>query len=207
MRRIVVMMIPAFFALMALIAGCQAAKSLSPSGGGEEEVAVFQTTKGTFVMEFYPDKAPETVKNFKKLIRRGFYDGLTFHRYVPEFVIQGGDPKGDGTGGPGYTIPDEFNDLKHVPGMVGMAHKGIPHSAGSQFYICLPPDKGQFRHLDGKYTLFARVIKGMDVVEKLRQGDKIIKVQLRPRSSIQVGSPSAVDQVGQGVPMHTGLQG
>ena len=93
MRRIVVMMIPAFFALMALIAGCQAAKSVSPSGGSEEEVAVFQTTKGTFVMEFYPDKAPKTVENFKKLIRKGFYDGLTFHRYVPEFVIQGGDPK------------------------------------------------------------------------------------------------------------------
>lgn len=166
--------------MAALLIGCAALQPGPPKP--DDEVAVFHTNKGTIVMELYPTKAPMTVANFKKLIRAGFYDGLTFHRYVPEFVIQGGDPKGDGTGGPGYTIPDEFNDLKHAPGMVGMANKGIPNSAGSQFYICLPPDKGQFKHLDGKYTLFAKVIKGMDVVVKLRKGDKILKAELKPRS-------------------------
>jgi peptidyl-prolyl cis-trans isomerase B (cyclophilin B) len=184
------MFLIAFLTATTFVAGCQSVKGLS-SSGQVEEVAVFQTTKGTFVLEFYPDKAPETVKNFKKLVKAGFYDGLTFHRYVPEFVIQGGDPKGDGTGGPGYTIPDEFNDLKHAPGMVGMAHKGIPNSAGSQFYICLPPDKGQFSHLDGKYTLFARVVEGMNVVEKLRQGDKIIEARLRPRRVRDSGGPKS----------------
>lgn len=143
-----------------------------------EEVAVLDTTKGKIVVELYPDSAPETVANFKKLIRKKFYDGLTFHRYVEDFVIQGGDPSGDGTGGPGYTIKDEFNKRKHVAGTVAMARTDAPNSAGSQFYICLAPAP----HLDGSYTVFGQVIQGMDNVFKLRQGDKMTKVTLEDKS-------------------------
>lgn len=142
-----------------------------------EEVAVLDTTKGKIVVELYPDSAPETVANFKKLIRKNFYDGLTFHRYVEDFVIQGGDPRGDGYGGPGYAIKDEFNNRKHVTGTVAMAHSG-PNTAGSQFYICLTPAP----HLNGSYTVFGQVIQGMDNVFKLRQGDKMTKVTLEDKS-------------------------
>jgi cyclophilin family peptidyl-prolyl cis-trans isomerase len=143
-----------------------------------EVVAVLDTTKGQIVIELYPDSAPETVANFKKLIRKKFYDGLTFHRYVEGFVIQGGDPVGDGTGGPGYTIKDEFNQRKHVAGTVAMAKTDAPNSAGSQFYICLAPSP----YLDGNYTVFGQVIQGMDNVFKLRQGDKMTKVTLEDKS-------------------------
>jgi cyclophilin family peptidyl-prolyl cis-trans isomerase len=143
-----------------------------------EVVAVLDTTKGKIVIELYPDSAPETVANFKKLIRKKFYDGLTFHRYVEDFVIQGGDPVGDGTGGPGYAIKDEFNNRKHVAGTVAMAHAG-PNTAGSQFYICLAPAP----HLDGGYTIFGQVIQGMDNVFKLRQGDKMTKVTLEDKAN------------------------
>jgi len=129
-------------------------------------IAVVETNMGTFKFELFPDKAPITVKNFIKLAEAGFYDGLTFHRVVPGFVIQGGDPKGDGTGGPGYTIKGEFNpELKHdAAGVVAMARRGNdPDSAGSQFYITLAPAP----HLDGKYAIFGRVIEGLDVVLKI----------------------------------------
>jgi peptidyl-prolyl cis-trans isomerase B (cyclophilin B) len=142
-----------------------------------DEVAVFETTQGKIVIELYPDSAPITVANFRKLIKRKFYDGLAFHRYVQDFVIQGGDPAGDGTGGPGYTITDEFNERKHMAGAVAMAHKG-PNTAGSQFYICLAPAP----HLDGSYTNFGQVIQGMDNVFKLRQGDKMTQVTLEEAS-------------------------
>jgi cyclophilin family peptidyl-prolyl cis-trans isomerase len=137
------------------------------------EVAVLETTQGKIVIELYPDSAPVTVANFRKLINRKFYDGLTFHRYVEDFVIQGGDPTGDGGGGPGYAIQDEFNERNHVTGTVAMAHAG-PGTAGSQFYICLAPSP----HLNGGYTAFGQVIQGMDNVFKLRQGDRMTKVTL-----------------------------
>ena len=143
--------------------------------GEPEKIAVLETTKGEIVIELYPDSAPKTVTNFKTLIKRGFYDGLTFHRYEKWGIIQGGAPRGDGTGGPGWTIFDEFNERKHVTGAVGMARTNKPNSAGSQFYICLKPQP----NLDGNYTVFGKVIKGIDAAKKLRAGDKIIRVTLQ----------------------------
>lgn len=152
------------------------------SCGEPEKVAVLETTKGTIAIELHPDSAPKTAANFKTLIKQGFYDGLTFHHYDEDKgIIQGGDPKGDGKGGPGWTIPDEFNERKHVTGAVGMARTKKPNSAGSQFYICLKP----LPNLDGDYTVFGRVIGGMDVVKKLRVGDKMIKVKLQDKSGSQ----------------------
>ena len=147
--------------------------------------AVLETNRGRIVIELYPDAAPKTVDNFATLIQQGFYDGLSFHRYVPGFVIQGGDPKGDGTGGPGWTIYGEFQDAKlrssmpkHEKGVVAMARTQQPNSAGSQFYICLNPDPNGYQHLDGEYATFGRVIEGLDVLDQLREGDKIDKVTL-----------------------------
>jgi cyclophilin family peptidyl-prolyl cis-trans isomerase len=137
--------------------------------------AVLQTSKGEIVFKFYPEDAPKTVDNFIKLARKGFYDGLTFHRVVPNFVIQGGDPSGDGTGGPGYTIPAEFNSRSHLTGTVAMARALDPNSAGSQFYICLSRQP----NLDGQYTVFGQVTSGMDVVQAIRVGDKMLKVTVR----------------------------
>jgi len=132
-----------------------------------------KTEKGLFVLELYPQEAPVAVGNCIKLVKEKFYEGLTFHRYEPGTLIQGGDPRGDGTGGPGYQIKDEKNkELTHERGAVGMAKTPAPNSAGSQFYICLRP----LHFLDGRYTLFAKIIRGMDVVEKLRAGDRMEKL-------------------------------
>jgi len=130
---------------------------------GNKKVAVLYTSMGKIVFEFYPEDAPKTVENFIKLAQSGFYNGLKFHRVIKGFVIQTGCPRGDGTGGPGYTIKAEFNKRKHLAGTVAMARSSDPDSAGSQFYICLKPQPG----LDGKYTVFGQVIEGMDVVEKI----------------------------------------
>jgi peptidyl-prolyl cis-trans isomerase B (cyclophilin B) len=135
------------------------------------EVAVIKTTDGEMTVEFFPDVAPKTVANFKKLARSGFYDGTAFHRIIKGFMIQGGDPltkdktKEDdyGTGDPGYKIPAEFNDRKHERGVLSMARGGDPNSAGSQFFICLDSAP----HLNGKYTAFGKVIKGEDVLMKI----------------------------------------
>lgn len=143
-----------------------------------DEVAVLDTTQGKIVIELHPDFAPVTVANFRKLIKRKYYDGVIFHRYIGDFMIQGGDPNGDGTGGPGYTIKDEFNERKHLTGTVAMAKTAAPNSAGSQFYICLAPAP----HLNSGYTVFGQVIQGMDNVFKLRQGDKMTKVTLEDAS-------------------------
>lgn len=137
--------------------------------------AVIETGKGEIVFKFYPKDAPKTVANFITLAKKGFYNGLTFHRVEPGFVIQGGDPKGDGTGGPGYTIPAEFNGQAHLTGTVAMARAADPDSAGSQFYICLARQK----FLDGKYTVFGQVTKGMDVVLAIQKGDVMKKVSVR----------------------------
>jgi peptidyl-prolyl cis-trans isomerase B (cyclophilin B) len=135
-----------------------------------KEVVVIETTHGTIKLEFFEDKAPGHVKNFKELANKNFYDGTTFHRVIPGFMIQGGDPnsKSDdrsqhGTGGPGYSIDAEFNDVKHERGILSMARSQEPNSAGSQFYICV---KDSF-FLDGQYTAFGKVIEGMDVADKI----------------------------------------
>jgi len=133
------------------------------------KTAKIATSKGTFVMEFYVEDAPNTIKNFIRLAQVGFYDGLTFHRYVPDFVVQGGDPRGDGTGDAGYNVDAEFNERKHVTGTVAMARSRDPNSASCQFYVTLSPKP----HLDGNYTVFGQVIEGMEVVNQLRAGDII----------------------------------
>ena len=125
-------------------------------------------------MEFYPDDAPRTVENFVTLAKKGFYDGLTFHRVVPDFVVQGGCPQGTGTGGPGYTIKAEFNTQKHLRGAVAMARSQHPDSAGSQFYICYGPTP----HLDGSYTVFGRVVAGMEQVDRIKRGDRMQSVTI-----------------------------
>lgn len=153
----------------------------TPKIDPEKVVAVIEMKKGgRIVFEFYPKDAPLTVDNFIKLANKGFYDGLTFHRVIPKFMAQGGDPLGDGTGGPGYTIKDEFNSRKHVAGTVAMARTTEPNSAGSQFYICFEPQP----HLDGQYTVFGQVIEGMDVVNQIQQGDVMKRVYIADRSSI-----------------------
>ena len=123
---------------------------------------------------FYPEDAPKTVENFVTLAKKGYYNGLTFHRVVPDFVVQGGCPKGDGTGGPGYTIPAEFNSKKHLRGSVAMARSQHPDSAGSQFYICY----GATPHLDRNYTVFGQVTSGMEHVDRIKQGDRMKTVEI-----------------------------
>jgi len=129
---------------------------------------------GEIRMEFYPEDAPKTVENFVALAKKGFYNVLTFHRVVPDFVVQGGCPKGNGTGGPGYTIKAEFNTQKHLRGSVAMARSQHPDSAGSQFYICYGPTP----HLDGSYTVFGRVVAGMEHVDRIKQGDRMTSVTI-----------------------------
>ena len=135
----------------------------------DNEVAVISTTEGELVIRFWPDVAPKTVENFKKLAKDGFYDGTAFHRIVKGFMIQGGDPlsKTDndmvGTGGPGYKIKAEFNDKPHVRGVISMARSQNPDSAGSQFFICL----ADARFLDKQYTAFGQLIKGDDILGKI----------------------------------------
>jgi len=135
------------------------------------EVAVIKTSEGDMVVQFWTDAAPNTIENFKKLARQGFYDGTIFHRIVKEFMIQGGDPNSKdpakensyGQGGPGYNIKAEFNDHSHDRGVVSMARGSDPDSAGSQFFICLAP----VHRLDHQYTTFGKLIKGQDVLEKI----------------------------------------
>ena len=136
--------------------------------------AVIETTRGTIAFRFAPKEAPKTCENFVKLAKQGFYDNLKWHRVVADFVIQGGCPKGDGTGGPGYSIDAEFSELKHVKGTVAMARGSSLNSAGSQFYIA----RQNLPHLDKQYTVFGQVTSGFDVVDKIKQGDAIKKVSI-----------------------------
>jgi len=137
--------------------------------------ATIETTRGTIELELYPAHAPKTVNNFVFLSRQGFYDGLTFHRVISNFMIQGGDPLGTGTGGPGYRFEDETygNPLKHETGVISMANAG-PNTNGSQFFITHSPQP----HLNGRHTVFGKVIKGQDVVNAVRQGDKMTKITI-----------------------------
>lgn len=135
-------------------------------------IVTFEMKDGdVFYVELYPDVAPNTVNNFISLVKKGFYNGLCFHRVIEGFMIQGGDPKGNGTGGPGYTIRGEFskngfkNDLKHKRGVISMARSMMPNSAGSQFFIM----HADAPHLDGQYAAFGQVIDGMDVIDKIAE--------------------------------------
>jgi peptidyl-prolyl cis-trans isomerase B (cyclophilin B) len=142
--------------------------------------ATIETDRGNIVIELYPNVAPKTVANFEKLSKDGFYNNLTFHRVEPGFVVQGGDPSGNGTGGPGYELPAEISPTeKHLRGTVAMARKSDQvnperKSSGSQFYICLEPAP----FLDGQYTIFGGVVEGMDVVDKIKVGDHMKKIVL-----------------------------
>lgn len=144
------------------------------------------TAKGSIDLELYPDDAPVHVANFMKLTEMGFYNGLTFHRVEPGFVVQGGDPSGDGTGGPGYTIDAEFNDRHHAPGILAMARAQDPNSAGSQFYITLA-DAG---FLDKNYTVFGGTVAGFDVVQKIARGDVMEKVEIVEKPTATTPSSS-----------------
>jgi len=140
-------------------------------------IATLETVKGTIKIELHPEDAPLTVANFVTLAKKGFYDGLAFHRVVPGFVIQGGDPSGDGSGGPGYSIKNETNKkLRHVRGAVAMANAGRD-TAGSQFYIVITKP-APFLDESGNYTLFGLVTEGQDVAEKIAVGDKMTKVTI-----------------------------
>jgi len=140
----------------------------------ESVQARISTKKGDIVFRFYPHDARQHSAAFIKLARAGFYDGLTFHRVEPGFVIQGGCPSGTGTGGPGYQLDAEFNAQPHVKGTVAMARSSSPNSAGSQFYICL----GDARFLDKQYTVFGQTVSGQDVVDGIRVGDVMDSVKL-----------------------------
>lgn len=157
-------------AASAMAADAPAKKAAAPAAAPADEVAILDTSKGRMVLEFWDKDAPQTIANFKKLARQGFYDGTGFHRIIKGFMIQGGDPKSKnpkatdlGTGDPGYKIKDEFNAHHHVKGVISMANSGTPNSAGSQFFIV----QGNATFLDGKYTAFGHVTQGMDVLDAI----------------------------------------
>jgi len=127
--------------------------------------AQIETSAGTFIVELWNDVAPKHAENFLKLAESGFYNGLTFHRVIPGFMIQGGCPDGTGTGGPGWNVNAEFNDREHHEGVLSMARSADPNSAGSQFFVCLGRDHCQ--HLDGEYTAFGKVVEGIDAVRAI----------------------------------------
>ncbi|HLD77588.1 MAG TPA: peptidylprolyl isomerase [archaeon] len=182
---------PVLIALLAvvLVAGCTAsapdgARASAPTQQAQgipmNTKAVFETSMGSFTIELYDGLAPGTAANFEKLAREGFYDGTTFHRVIAGFMVQGGDPKGDGTGGPGYTIEDEFGEgLRHSSaGVLSMANAG-PDTGGSQFFITLAPTPW----LDGKHAIFGRVVSGMDVVKAI---GAVETANDRPRTPVVV---------------------
>ncbi len=154
----------------------QKAQNFQATPVTKDEIAVIETNLGTIKLEFFTDVAPNHCSNFKKLANSGFYNGTTFHRVIPGFMVQGGDilsrdgnRLNDGSGGPGYTVRAEFNQTPHEPGIVSTARRGDDiHSAGSQFFICV----AKTAHLDGQYTVFARVIEGMEVVYKIANVDR-----------------------------------
>ena len=134
-----------------------------------------ESSQGVIELELYPEHAPKTVNNFVFLAREGFYDGISFHRVIADFMIQGGDPTGSGRGGPGYRFEDEVegNPLKHETGVISMANAG-PNTNGSQFFITHSPQP----HLNGKHTVFGKVVKGQEVVDSIQQGDKMERLEV-----------------------------
>ena len=139
----------------------------------KQYTATIETEKGNLVLELFATDVPITVNNFVFLARDGFYDGLTFHRVVPGFVVQGGCPVGDGTGGPGYRFDDEITEHTHVAGALSMANSG-PNTNGSQFFITYTPQ----HHLDGLHSVFGQLVDGMDVMETIEQGDVMIRITI-----------------------------
>jgi cyclophilin family peptidyl-prolyl cis-trans isomerase len=137
-------------------------------------IARIETERGTIELELFPAEAPMTVHNFASLAGRGYFDGQTFHRVVPNFVVQAGDPRGDGNGGPGYAIRDELNPHRYVRGTLGMALSG-PNTGGSQFFVTHAPQP----HLDGGYTVFGQLRAGGDVLDRIVQGDRIVRITIR----------------------------
>lgn len=179
--------------LLALLAGCRAGggEAVKPADGAADrppagaaadaapdlsgtKVAVIRTERGTIRFVLLDRHAPGHVKNFVILAENGFFDNLPFHRVVPGMLIQGGDPKGDGTGGPGWTVKAEFNDRPFVAGTVGMARASDPDSAGSQWFIALRP----MPQWDRTYTVFGHVVEGLDVVRAIRKGDRMLEVRI-----------------------------
>lgn len=152
-----------------------AKKNKSTQAKGKIPMMIIETAHGTIEAELYSEDAPKTVARITELANKKFYDGLTFHRVIPGFVAQGGDPVGNGTGGSGQNLKAEFNKRKHVEGTLAMARAADPDSADSQFYISL----GAHPHLDNQYTVFGQVTKGMDAVKKLKVGDKMTKVTVK----------------------------
>jgi peptidyl-prolyl cis-trans isomerase B (cyclophilin B) len=170
--------------LTALTVGCG---PMAKGGDGPPEMQIdldkvyeitIEAERGDIVLDLYPQYAPKTVNNFVSLAREGFYDGLTFHRVIPNFMIQGGDPTGTGGGGPGYRFEDEVDDnpLTHEAGVISMANSG-PNTNGSQFFITHSPQP----HLDGKHTVFGKVIQGQEVVNAVEQGDVMVKLTVREK--------------------------
>jgi peptidyl-prolyl cis-trans isomerase B (cyclophilin B) len=150
-------------------------KNFTPDFTGVDSIhATVKTQYGAMVFRLEPRKAPVTVANFIDLSRKKFYNGLKFHRVIPGFMVQGGDPAGNGTGGPGYTIKDEFSSLKHVPGALSMANAG-PSTGGSQFFICQTSQA----HLDGKHSVFGQLVSGWDVSCLIEQNDLIQDVSIQ----------------------------
>jgi cyclophilin family peptidyl-prolyl cis-trans isomerase len=157
-----------------------------------DEIVVIESNHGRIVVKFFPEAAPKHVEAFKKLSREGFYDGVRFHRVIPGFMIQGGDPNSKssdrsthGTGGPGYKLPAEFNDIPHTPGILSAARTSDPNSAGSQFFLM----HGRAPHLDQQYSVFGQVIEGMDVV------DKIVNLPRDSRDNPLEASPAIMQKV------------
>ncbi|MFH0768018.1 MAG: peptidylprolyl isomerase [Chloroflexota bacterium] len=140
----------------------------------KQYTATIETEKGKLVLELFASDVPLTVNNFVFLARDGFYDGTTFHRVIADFMAQGGDPTGTGTGTPGYSFADEFTKHTHVTGALSMANPGRPNSNGCQFFITYSPQ----HHLDGKHSVFGQLTEGMDVLKKLKNGDKIKRITI-----------------------------
>ena len=142
----------------------------------KQYTATIETEKGNLVLDLFASDVPMTVNNFVSLAREGFYDGLTFHRVVPGFVVQGGCPIGDGTGGPGYQFDDEITEHTHVAGALSMANSGA-NTNGSQFFITYTPQ----HHLDGYHSVFGQLIEGMNVLERIEQGDVMIRITIEEK--------------------------
>jgi len=142
----------------------------------KQYTATIETEEGTLVLELFATDVPQTVNNFVFLAREGFYDNITFHRVIADFMAQAGDPTGTGSGGPGYTFADEFTEHTHVTGALSMANSG-PNTNGSQFFITYDPE----HHLNGKHSVFGQLIEGMDVLKRIKQGDKIIQITIEER--------------------------
>jgi len=149
-----------------------------------------ETEFGLLTVELWNDVAPGHADNFIKLVDDGFYNGLTFHRIIPQFVIQGGCPRGDGTGGPGWTVKAEFNDRQHEKGVLSMARSSDPDSAGSQFFICLGRD--HCKHLDGQYTAFGAVINGIEVVDQIAATQSAGPEEGRTRKAPRINSAKVI---------------